>query len=168
MRRIRFRYRKVIDQHTKDEWSRMVWEDSYSEFKIQFQLYNPEKKYFSFGQLLDYNPQSEHLHFLVGGSVMNYIVTLKGKFPEIVDNAGHRCLTIGQCRFEIINSDIRNIHQHQVAFNFYSPEILLHEVIGNHLLVSEVLPQGTGAFATHLVPLVPYLTMDRIRYDELL
>lgn len=165
MRKIRFRYRKVIDVHAKDTWSRMVWEDSYAEFKMQFQLYNQDGNYFSFGHLLANNPKAEQLHFLVGGSVMGYVEKLNGRFPDIVDNIGLRVLRIGQCRFEVINSDIRNKEVHQIAINFYSPEMLLHETVGNHLLVSE-LSNDADITETHLISIVPFLTIDQIQYGN--
>ena len=38
-------YRKVIDASAAKPWEKLVFEDSYTEFKMQAQLYNQEKKY---------------------------------------------------------------------------------------------------------------------------
>ncbi|PZP47157.1 MAG: hypothetical protein DI598_11285 [Pseudopedobacter saltans] len=164
MKTIRFRYRKIIDASAKDTWDKMVWEDSFMEFKMQFQLFDQEGKYSSFGTLLRENSKAEQLHFLVGGSVMGYIEQLNGMMPDIVDNAGLRFMPIQECRFEIINSDRRNIERHQVAFNFYSSNMIWHETIGEKLLISSLSPDNE-IYKTHLLSIRPYVTIDHIQYD---
>jgi hypothetical protein len=44
-------YRKVIDASAAKPWEKLIFEDSYTEFKMQAQLYNQEKKYRSFAEL---------------------------------------------------------------------------------------------------------------------
>lgn len=166
MKTIRFRYRKILDNNSKNNWDRMVWEDSFMEFKMQFQLFDQENKYFSFGALLRENPTAERLHFLVGGSVIGYIEQLGGIMPDIIDNISLHFMQIQECRFEIINSDRRNIEKHQVAFNFFSPNMLWHDTIGGDKLLVSDLGQNelTNSYDSHLFSLRPYLTIDQIKY----
>lgn len=166
MKTIRFRYRKILDNNSKNSWDRMVWEDSFMELKMQFQLFDQENKYFSFGALLRENPTAERLHFLVGGSVMGYVEQLGGIMPDIIDNVGLHFMPIQECRFEIINSDRRNIEKHQVAFNLFSPSMFWHDTIGGDKLLVSNLGQNelTNSYDSHLFGLRPYLTIDQIKY----
>ena len=45
---IRLCYRKIIDINASEPWDKFVFEDTYTEFLMQSQLYNQEKKYTSF------------------------------------------------------------------------------------------------------------------------
>ena len=48
---IRLCYRKVIDASSSKQWDKYVFESTYTEFLMQAQFYNQEKKYSSFGEL---------------------------------------------------------------------------------------------------------------------
>jgi len=48
---IRLLYKKVIDATSSKPWEKCAFNDSYSEFLMQAQLYNTEKKYTSFSEL---------------------------------------------------------------------------------------------------------------------
>lgn len=144
----------------------MVWEDSFMEFKMQFQRFNHSQKYFSFGTLLAENPQAAQLHFLVGGSVLGYLEQLNGIIPDITDNLGQRFMPIADCRFEIINADIRDIGKYEVAFNFYSGSFLWHGNPGAFLLVStagkDQLPDAADSYDTYLFQPRAYVSIDKL------
>ena len=69
---IRLCYRKVIDASSSKKWDKYVFESTYTEFLMQAQLYNQEKKYSSFSELIQNVPAAEKLHFLVSGAVVGY------------------------------------------------------------------------------------------------
>ena len=81
-------YRKIIDARSPGRWEKLVFEDSYTEFLIQSQLYNPEKKYTRFSDILQYAPGAKKLHFLVSAAVVNYIKPLNSRMPDITSNLG--------------------------------------------------------------------------------
>ncbi|MFT4203803.1 MAG: hypothetical protein QM610_07795 [Chitinophagaceae bacterium] len=153
-----------MTRHSTADWDKMVWEDSFLEFKMQFQRFNTEGKYFSFGVLLAQNPQAAQLHFLVGGSVLGYLQQLNGIIPDLVDNLGLRFMSIADCQFEIINSDTRDSGRHEVAFNFYSVPFYWHDTIDGFMLVSSTGDdkQKDGSYDTRLFRLRPFVSIDKL------
>jgi len=133
---IQLQYRKIIDSNSAQPWEKLVFDDSYTEYLMQVQFYNAEKKYNTFSQLIRHVPGSDKLHFLVSASVIGYVKQLNGIVPDILNNVGKHLLPFKNFRFEIINSDIKNKAAHQVAVNFFSDPLIWHDTINNHLLVS--------------------------------
>src|SRR4051812_25343489 len=105
---IRLCYRKIINASSTSLWDRYVFASTYSEFKLQSQFYNQEKRYSSFGELLLHADGAEKLHFLVSAAVTGYLQQLGDKIPDIVDNLGRQFLSFSHYHFEIINSDVNN------------------------------------------------------------
>lgn len=161
---IRLCYRKIIDAASAHPWDKYVFESSYTEFLLQSQFYNQEKKYSSFGDLLQHVPKAEKLHFLVSAAVTGYIQQLNGRLPDILDTLGQQCLSFTDYRFEIIHSDIKNKASHQVAINFYSEALVWHHSVDRCLLVSPLRAEQTadGTLAC-LLPLVPMLSIYSLK-----
>jgi len=157
-------YRKVIDSSSVKPWDTLVFEDSYTEFKMQAQLYNQEKKYRTFAELLQHAPGAEKLHFLVSAAVIGYLQQLNEIIPDILNNLGKHFLRFNQFQFEIINSDIQDKTKHQVAFNFYSEPLVWHDTIQNYLLVSEK-KAGEEEILTNLFQLQPYLNIHSLQTE---
>lgn len=113
-------YRKIIDATATRPWDKLVWEDSYAEFRMQAQTFNPGNAYRSFGEILHYVPNAERLHFLVSGAVTGYLHQLNERMPDILNNLGRHFLRFNRFQFELINSDLTDKSKHQVAINFVS------------------------------------------------
>lgn len=161
---IRLCYRKILDAAAVQPWDKYVFESSYTEFLLQSQLYNQEKRYSSFSELLLHVPKADNLHFLVSAAITGYVQQLATRLPDIQDNLGRQCLTFSDYRFEIINSDIKNKANHQVAINFYSEALLWHHSTNQHLLVSPVNSEQTADGAlTYLLPIVPMLSIYSLK-----
>jgi hypothetical protein len=160
---IRFCYRKVIDATTTGLWESHVFNDSYQEFLMQAQLYNQEKKYTSFAQLIQHVKGAEQLHFLVSSAVVGYVRQLNNIIPDIVNALGKTFLAFSNFRFEIINSDVKDKGRHQVAVNFYSDELVWLETIGTQLLVSFPGKEEDGTVLTELVTMQPFLSIYSIK-----
>jgi hypothetical protein len=122
--------------HAVQPWEKHVFNDSYTEFLMQAQLYNQEKKFTTFSELITHVPAAEKLHFLVSGAVIGYLKQLNGKVPDILNNTGKLFLPFLNYKFEIINSDIKDKTKHQVAVNFMSEPLTWYDTIDNQLLVS--------------------------------
>ena len=156
-------YRKIIDVTNVNPWDKFVHEDSFAEFKMQAQFYNQENKYSSFSQLLINVPGAEKLHFLVGGAIIGYIQQQKNIIPDVLDNLGRRFLNFDNFKFEIINSDINDIEKHKIALNFFSKPLVLHEVIGEHLLISQFKENESEEVFTNLFKLQPFVSIHSIK-----
>ena len=162
---IRLLYRKVIDINSQKPWEKHVFNDSYAEFLMQAQLYNRDKKYSSFGELVAYVPNAEKLHFLVSGSVIGHLQQLNGKIPDILNNLGRLFLPFNSYRFEIVNSDIRDKSKHQVAVNFFSVPVNWYDTIDNQLLVSveEQTETAGDEILTDMFAMQPFLSICSLK-----
>lgn len=160
---IRLCYRKIIDVHSTNPWDKLVFEDSYAEFLLQAQLYNQEKKYTSFSELITHVPNAEKLHFLVSAAVMGYLQQLHGKVPDMVNALGRLFLPFKHFRFEIINSDVKDRTKHQVAVNFFTDHLTWHDTINNQLLLS--IPGNTekDELLTELFSLPAYVSIYSLK-----
>jgi hypothetical protein len=163
-RTITLAYRKSIDVNSLKPWDKLVFVDSYREFRMQAQLYNQQGQYHTFGELLHHVPGADKLHFLVGSSIGGYVQQLSGLVPDIVNNVGRYFLKFSRYQFELINSSLHDQSKHQVAINFYTEPLRWHDTIALYLLVSEAaaLPEAGGAVLIHLCQLQPYLTIHAL------
>lgn len=162
-RKITLCYRKIVDINSTSTWERLVFTDSFTEFKMQSQYYNQEGKYYTFAELLHHIPNADKLHFLVSGAVINYIKQLNEIIPDITNNLGLHFLKFNQFRFEIINSDLRNIDKHVVAINFYSEELLHIDQIGDYLLTAKASNIENKPMLTDMFIITPYLTIYSVQ-----
>ena len=92
-------YRKIISATSPKAWEKMVFEDSYNEFRMQAQLYNPEKKHRSFAQLVQHVPEAEKLHFLVSAAVIGYVQQLNETIRDFVNLLRKHFLKFGKFQF---------------------------------------------------------------------
>jgi hypothetical protein len=163
-RTITLAYRKIIDASSPKPWDKLVFADSYREFKMQAQLYNQQGQYRTFGELLHYVPGADKLHFLVGSSIGGYVQQLNGLVPDIVNNVGRYFLKFTRYQFELINSNLHDQSKHQVAINFYTEPLHWHDTIAPYLLVSAAAApaEAGGEVLTHLFQLQPYLTIHAL------
>lgn len=164
-RKIRLCYRKIIDANAVRPWEKLVFSDTYTEFLMQAQLYNPEKKYSSFSDLINNVAGAEKLHFLVSAAAINYIRQLGGKIPDIQNTLGVTFLSFSNFRFEIINSDVRDKSKHVIAINFYSDPLTWHSTVGNQLLLSSGKEEG-AELLTDMLVLQPFLSIYSIAQDN--
>lgn len=153
-------YRKLIDSSATRPWDKLVFEDTYQEFRMQAQTYNTERRFRTFGELLHHAPGAGQLHFLVSAAARGYLQQLNGLVPDIVNNQGRYFLKFSNFQFEIINSDLLDKSRHQVAINFYSDPLTWHDTIGNFLLVSEKKAAADNDdVLTHMFQIQPYLSI---------
>jgi hypothetical protein len=162
---IRLLYRKVINASSQDQWEKFVFEETYKEFLMQAQTFNADKKYFTFGELIHYVSGAEKLHFLVSASVIGYLKQLYGKMPDIINTLGKRFLPFKNYRFELINSDIRDISKHQIAINFISEPLAWYDTIDNQLLVSADNGKADehGEILTEMFAMQPFLSIYSLK-----
>ncbi|MCW3110956.1 MAG: hypothetical protein JWQ09_5462 [Segetibacter sp.] len=157
-------YRKIIDNTQQQPWEKLVFDDSYTEFLMQAQFFNQQKKYNTFSELVMNVPGADKLHFLVSASVIGYVRQLNDTIPDILNNLGKHFLPFKNFRFEIINSDIRNKAAHQVAINFYSEPLIWHDTIDNSLLVSLKKEEpGQEEVFTEMFQLRPMLSIYSLK-----
>ncbi|GGG32179.1 hypothetical protein [Hymenobacter glacieicola] len=156
-------YRKVIGASSVQPWEKLVFEDTYQEFRLQAQLYNPEHRYRTFAELVQQAPGADQLPFLVSAAARGYLQQLRGLVPDVVNNLGKHFLKFSQFQFEIITSDLQDKARHQVAISFYSEPLRWHDTVGSLLLVSEAAgPAATEEVLTNMISLQPYLSIHSL------
>jgi len=160
---IRLCYRKIIDNSSTSTWEKYVFDDSYTEFMMQFQFYNQKKEYTTFSQVITKVPGSEKLHFLVSTAIVGYIKQLNGIVPDVLNNSGKHFLPFKNFRFEIINSDVTDRSRHKVAVNFFSDPLIWHDTIGSQLLVSTGDKKDEEEILTEMFSIQPLLSIYSIR-----
>ena len=163
---IRLCYRKVIDASSQKTWDKYVFDSTYTEFLMQSQYYNQEKKYSSFDEILQNVPGAEKLHFLVSAAIVGYLKQLDGVIPDILNNLGKHFLKFTGYRFEIINSDIINKTGHQVAINFFSEPLAWHDTVGGYLLISPLNGEKIeDGILTDLLQLQSFLSIYSLKEE---
>ncbi|MBG9375828.1 hypothetical protein I5907_06250 [Panacibacter sp. DH6] len=162
---IRLCYRKIIDATAQKPWDKLVFDASYSEFLMQFQLYNQQNKYTDFSTVVQQVTGADKLHFLVSTAVTGYLKQLNEKVPDVLNNAGKTFLTFKHFRFEIINSNTRDKSKHQVAVNFYSEPLLWYTTVGSQLIVAPVTEAANmeAEMLTEQFSLQPFLSIYSIK-----
>ncbi|MES3016156.1 MAG: hypothetical protein V4721_00185 [Bacteroidota bacterium] len=161
---ITFCYRKIIDAGSVRPWEKMVFDDTYQEFRMQFQFFNQQRKFNSFAGLLHESPlEAEKMHFLVSAAASGYVKQLSGRIPDIFNALGRQFLVFSNFSFEVINSDMNERDKHQVAVSFYSEPLTWHDTIGDQMLLSDIKQEG-NEILTHLVRLQPFLSIHSLNY----
>jgi hypothetical protein len=155
---VRFCYRKIIDINAHKAWERLVFEDSYTEFRMQSQRFNVADDN-SFADMLLKNSAAEQLHFLVSSAALGYVQQMDGKIPDVLNTLGRQFMPFINFRFEIINSDIRDVSKHKVAINFFSEPVCWIDTIGSSMLLNINNEKEKNELQTHLLNLQPYLSI---------
>lgn len=157
---IRLLYKKVIDTNNSKPWEKCAFNDSYSEFLMQAQLYNRDKKYTSFTDMRANIPNAEKLHFLVSASVTPYLQQFNGLIPDITNIAGKTFLPFKQYRFELLDSDTGNINKHRIALHFITAPLLWIDTVGGQLLITvNSTPEKDEEVPAEMLTLTPFLTI---------
>jgi hypothetical protein len=163
---IRFCYRKIINADAPTAWERLIFEDSYTEFKMQAQRFNQENKYSSFADILYNNAAAEQLHFLTCAAATGYIKQLNHKIPDVQNTLGKTFLPFSNFRFEIINSDVKDILKHRVPVNFYSDVVTWVETIGGTMVLSLNNTVEAGELLTESFVLPPFVSIYAIKQTD--
>lgn len=155
---IRLCYRKISDARAAAPADSLLLDHCFAEYRMQSQLYDQEKKYSSFAQLMEHVKGAEQLHFLVSAAATGYLQQLKGTVPDITDNLGRAFLTFSQYRFEIVQADSNDKSQFSIAIEFFTDPLHWLGTVAQYLLLSrdEIAPGNEGV-RTNLLQLQPFL-----------
>lgn len=82
---IRLSFAKLIDASSQKPWDKTVFEETYQEFFMQAQLYNPQNQYQTFQELPDNVPNADQLHYLTSRVALGYLKQLNQLIPDVVN-----------------------------------------------------------------------------------
>jgi hypothetical protein len=128
-------FRQVIDSSSTGEFEKNVFDDSFSEFQLQAQAYNPENKSRTFSELVEGNPKANSLHYKVGFSVGLFVKELKNVTPGLQDSIG-RPVPFASHRFELVESDLTQKSRHKVAITYETSTLTLFATVGDYLVLA--------------------------------
>jgi hypothetical protein len=158
-KKIRLAYRLVIDASSTFLWDKYVLEDTYKEYLMQSQLFNSkEHPKNTFRELLSENEKANQVHFLVGIAANGYVEQLKGHFHRVSDVLGNHYLPFVNYQLDIINTDITDSSKHKIGITFYSPMLVLVDIINNCYLVSKEV-EKENSFETFMFPVQKNLSI---------
>jgi len=88
--RIRLAFRQVIDAATaRTDFEKAVFTDSYHEFRLQIQTYNPDNQFTTWQQVRTAVPTADPtVPIRVGFAVSLYVGELNGQIPHLTDALG--------------------------------------------------------------------------------
>jgi hypothetical protein len=132
---IQLTYRQILDHTTTDPFQQAVLALTYDEFKLKSQAYNPDGVLRTFTQLKAADGRANSLHYKCYFPITNLIGNLQGKMP-IIHTLDNRPLPFTTCRLELIESNLDDPKQHQVALLYFTPSLILLDSIGNALLLT--------------------------------
>ena len=136
--KIKLAFRIVIDQNSTMTWDKYIFEDTYFEYKIQHQVFddqeNPVKNYW---ELLSKNSHAERIPFLLSSAVANYVSQLNGEIKSLPDVLGNTFFPVESFKLDLISSNVEDPSKHKVGLTFYTPELLLLDIIDSKYLLSK-------------------------------
>jgi len=143
--KIKLAFRIVIDRNSEMVWDRYVFEDTYFEYKIQHQVFdgseNPVKNYW---ELLAKNPHAGKIPFLLSSAAANYVSQLKGEIRSLPDVLGNTFFPVESFTLDLISSNREDPSKHKIGLTFYTPELLLLDIIDNKYLLSKDIDGKNG------------------------
>ena len=155
--------RVVFDKEVNLSWEKRVFEASYLEYRMQHQTYNyniPDTT--TYEKLVLHNTNALQIPFIIGVSIQNLIEELKGQIPGLKDNLGNSGMAFINYRVDIVDADLHDKSSFKIGITFYSPPMLLLEVIDKSVLVS-VTPSQSGTLETLMFELRPQLTISHYK-----
>lgn len=158
--KIKLAFRIVIDQNSEMIWDKYIFEDTYFEYKIQHQVFddkeNPVKNYW---ELLAKNPGANKIPFLLSSAVTNYVSQLNGEIKSLPDVLGNMYFPIENFKLDLISSSTEDSSKHKIGLTFYTPELLLIDIIDNKYLLSKDFESENG-FETFMFAFHPKVAIS--------
>ncbi|WP_300686112.1 hypothetical protein [Chryseobacterium sp.] len=159
MKKVKLAFRIVIDQSSEMAWDRYIFEDTYFEYKIQHQVFddkeNPVKNYW---ELLQNNPNAKQIPFLLSSAAGNYVTQLGGVIRSLPDVLGNTFFPVDSFKLDLVSSHMEDASKHKVGLTFFTPELLLIDIIDNKYLLSNETDQENG-FETFMFPFHPQIAI---------
>lgn len=157
--KIKLAFRIIIDQNSEMVWDQYIFEDTYFEYKVQHQVFddkeNPVKNYW---ELLMKNPHAEKIPFLLSSAVTNYVSQLNNEIKSLPDVLGNTHFPVENFKLDLISSNTEDPSRHKIGLTFYTPELLLIDIIDNRYLLSRDT-ESTNAFNTFMFAFHPHVSI---------
>ncbi len=119
----------------RTDFERRVFHDTYKEFQKRSKIYSLDQSLHTFSQMQQANEKAITLNQKLQYAVMNTIAALEHKMPALNDLENHPIL-FDFAELHIYTSDLLNKAAHVVSITYTSPKLILHEIVGDLLILS--------------------------------
>lgn len=119
----------------KTDFERRIFHDSYKEFQKKSKIYSLNNTLHTFQQMLKENEKANTLHQKLNYSVMDILVAQENKIPVLNDLDG-KSILFDWAELNIYASDLLNKAGHVVSVTYTSKKLVLHEIVGDLLILS--------------------------------
>lgn len=119
----------------RTDFERRIFHDSYKEFQKKSKVYSLNNTLHTFSQMLGENEKANELHQKLNFSVLNTIVAQENAMPVLSDLTG-KAILFDSAELHIYSSDLLNKAGHVVSITYTSKKLVLHEIVGDILIVS--------------------------------
>ena len=119
----------------RTDFERRIFHDTYKEFQKRSKIYSFDQHLHTFSQMQQVNEKANTLNQKLQYSVMDSIAALEHKMPVLNDLEDHPVL-FDLAELHIYNSDLLNKAAHIVSITYTSPDLILHEIVGDLLILS--------------------------------
>jgi hypothetical protein len=133
---IKLAYRQIIDANSTGEFERKIFSDSYAEFLLKIQAYNPEHKFTKYSEIVANDGRANSLHYKCSFAVLHHIETLKNKIPGLQDTAGKYNIPFDVPEFKVLESGIADKSLHKIAIIYTTDIFTLVDSFGEYLLLA--------------------------------
>jgi hypothetical protein len=133
---IKLAYRQLIDANSAGNFERRVFHDSYAEFLLKIQNYNPGNKFTRFSDIVAADGRANSLHYKCSFAVLHHIENLINKIPQLLDTAGRMNIPFEVPEFKLIESAINDKSLHKVAVIYITGVFTLLDSFGEYLLLA--------------------------------
>ncbi|HKB45633.1 MAG TPA: hypothetical protein VKC90_14645 [Chitinophagaceae bacterium] len=165
---IKLAYRQIIDASSTGSFEQKVFHDSYAEFLMKIQAYNPGKKFTTFSEIVANDGRANSLHYKTSFAVLHHIETLQNKIPGLQDEAGRINILFVIPEFKVLESGLADKALHKVAITYITDTITLIDSFGEYLLLSlgdQIHPAGNQELETFILGMQDNLSI--INYKEI-
>lgn len=157
---IKLAFRIVIDHDSSLAWDRYVFEDTYFEYKVQHQLFDDrENPVQNFWELLSKNPQAAKIPSLLSPSIAGYVAQLNGEIKSLPDVLGNTFFPVESFKPDLISSHTEDPSRHKIGITFYTPELLLIDIIEQAYLLSKNRMPAENGFDTFMFGFHPQVAI---------
>jgi len=119
----------------KTDFERRIFHDTYKEFQKKSKPYSLNQSLHTFSEMVQANGKANCLHQKLHYSVMNTVETLENKMPLLLD-MDNNSIRFDWAELHIYTSDLLNKAGHVVSLTYTSPRLVLHEMVGDLLVLS--------------------------------
>ena len=132
---IKIAYRQVITNSSEGIFEKYVFNNSYNEFLLKSQAYNPQGKFKTFTEIKCNDGRANSLHYKTGFSIDGFVSNLENVIPGIMDTH-EKPIIFETYKFELIESHLTEKKFHKIALFYYTEIMTLLDNLEAYLLLS--------------------------------